>query len=205
MCKRDVTWQLLKCLKHLREPTKKLKSLWKIKRFEQQIHCPHHKTTHRMTTRRNVIHSSLLLLSSLVSLLSHPSVPCFTRKNYLNYFTINAANKSLWSLWKDSEVFLRDPRCALSEFLVKKKTLVGHHLWPPWCHVFLEPQRGSPNSSQYSFLHLSHDSILVFLPPWKIHPECPHPTLRVRLVVEITQSVFRPLDSVDEKLDTKLI
>ena len=181
MCKRDVTWQLLKCLKHLRETTKNLKSLWKIKRFEQQIHCPHHKTTHR-----NVIHPSLLLLSSLV-----PFCPLFHAKKYLNYFTINAANKSLWSFWK-----IRKSFCGIHVMHCRNswwKNTGMSSFWPPWCHVFLEPQRGSPSSSQYSFLHLSHDTIFVFLPPWKIHPNdlIQHCVVeRYRLIVETTQSAF---------------
>ena len=174
-------------------------------RTTNTLSTPQDNTPHDNTPQRNPLLSSPALFSRLSSLV--PFCPLFHAKKYLNYFTINAANKSLWSLWKDSETFLRDPRCALSEFLVKKNT-GWSSFWHPWCHVFLEPQRGSPSSSQYSFLHLSHDTIFVFLPPWKIHPDVliQHCVVeRYRLVVETTQSVFRPLVNVDEKLDTKLI
>ena len=100
------------------------------------------------------------------------------------------------ALERFGNLFAEPTLCVVG--ILGEKTLFGHHFGTHWCHVFLEPQRGSPSSSQYFSSPVPRHHFCV-PPTLEDPPECPDPTLRVRLVVEITQSVFRPLDSVDEK------
>ena len=84
-------------MKQLFEVKKNMKSLWKVKGFDQQIYCLQHKTAQRVTARHSVIHTSLLLLSPLLyhTLVSSPAwkVPYFQVK-YWQEISMVASPKS---------------------------------------------------------------------------------------------------------------
>ena len=52
------------------------------------------------------------------------------------------------ALERFGNLFAGSTLCVVG-ILVEKKNTGWSSCWPPWCHVFLEPQRGSPSSSQY--------------------------------------------------------
>ena len=66
-----------------------MKSMWKIKGFEQQIYCPQHRTAQRTTARSSVIHPS-----SSPSLFPHTLLSSVSRqKNYHNWLRKNTAQE----------------------------------------------------------------------------------------------------------------